>query len=176
MRWLKNCSKQNPVRKALDLNDKKIESLPAWAYVIGIFIFVLFAVVGLSVLFQSTLPERNFRANPVMAPDSMMRVDFNSALEFRETLELVNLLLTTLNILLLLYLLYNYAQIYRQIGSTFSMGLLIMVSALLAHAIGASPIVTRLFGFRGMGLGPFTIIPSVFTLIAALVLIYLSRQ
>lgn len=149
---------------------------PPGLAVAGIFVFVLFAVVTLTVFVQTALPERNFQPSVVVIPGEPMRMDFRSALEFRETLELVKLLLTTLNIVLLAYLLANYTQIYLASRSNFSMGLLVMVSALLAHAISQSPVVSQLFGFRGSGLGPFAIVPSIFTLIAALVLVYLSKQ
>ncbi len=157
------------------MNDKTMGRAPAGVYVAGIFVFILFATVALGVFFQSFLPER-VRPDIVVGPHGMMTLDFRAALEFRENLGLANLFLTTFNIVLLVYLLLTYVQIWLPLRSTFSAGLLVMVSALLAHAIAASPIVHQLFGFRGSGLGPFTLLPSIFTLVAALVLVYLSRQ
>jgi len=135
-------------------------------YVTGIVAILVLAIV-FSTLFVDTLtPTVKFKHGRGII----------EALEFRENFQFMNLLLTTMNGILLIYLLYNYVSIYLRLHSNFSLGLIIIASALLAHSISANPLIAQLFGFRGSGLGPFTIIPSFFTLIAALVLIYLSRQ
>lgn len=77
---------------------------------------------------------------------------------------------------LLVYVLYNYVSIYREIKSDFSLGLIVVVVALLAYSITANPFFVVLFGFRGSGLGPFTLIPDLFNLFAAVTLTYLSSK
>lgn len=135
-------------------------------YAAGIFILLVLSIVLLSLLIELFSPNIKFGD----------RFGFEQGIEFRETFEFWKLILTTVNIILLGYLLYNYISIYHAVKSQFSLGLIVIASALLAHSISASPIISLFFGFRGSGLGPFTIIPSLFTLVASIVLIYLSRQ
>jgi len=88
----------------------------------------------------------------------------------------IKVIISSLTLLLLVYLLYNYLEIYNKVKSEFSLGLIIMVLALFAYAITDNPLIHLLFGFRGAGLGPFSLMPSIFALISALVLVYLSRK
>lgn len=93
-----------------------------------------------------------------------------------EELNFFKTIISTINSFLLIYLIYNYATIYSELKSNFSLGLIAMASALFAQSLTANPLLTQIFGFRGAGLGPFTIIPSIFTLIATIILIYLLKE
>jgi hypothetical protein len=84
--------------------------------------------------------------------------------------------LASVNTVLLTYLLIVYIDIYRKTGSEFSLGLVIFSIALLLYALTSNPLLHRFAGFRGSGLGPFTMLPDLFTCIASVVLLYLSRQ
>jgi len=81
---------------------------------------------------------------------------------------------STINIILLIFLLLVYADIYRKTRSEFTIGLLIFSATLLLYALVSSPIVIWAFGFRLFGLGPFALLPDLFTLVALVVLLYLS--
>lgn len=135
-------------------------------YVAGIVVVLIAAMILFSIILNFFVPTLQFGS----------RIDLRMALEFLETVEFLKLVLTSVNTILLVYLLYNYVSVYLEIRSDFSLGLIVIASALLAHTISASPIVAEVFGFRGTGLGPFAVIPSIFTLIASLVLIHLSQQ
>ena len=96
---------------------------------------------------------------------------------FFEDFILIKTLLSTVNVILLVYLIHNYVSLYNEVKSQFSLGLIIMSLALFAFSVTDNPLFHLFFGLRGPGgLGAFTIIPSIFTLIAVLVLIYLSRK
>ncbi len=95
---------------------------------------------------------------------------------FFEQFILFKAILSTVNSVLLIYLIYNYVSFYNEIKSQFSLGLIVMSLALFAFSISDNPLFPFLFGLRGAGMGAFTIIPSIFTLIAVIVLIYLSRK
>lgn len=88
----------------------------------------------------------------------------------------LKILIASLSTVILAYLLYNYISVYNKIKSEFSLGLIVVVIALLAHALTDNPLLPLQFGLRGAGLGPFNLIPSVFTFVAAIVLLYLSRK
>lgn len=147
-------------------NSTALKSSKPALYVLGIFVLLVLSIVVLSIFMESQVP----------APTFGKRFDFERSIEFREAFEFWSAIITTINVVLLVYLLYNYVSIYTHLKSQFSLGLIVIASALLAHSISASPFISNLFGFRGSGLGPFTIIPSLFTLVASLVLIHLSRQ
>jgi len=81
---------------------------------------------------------------------------------------------STINITLLIFLLLVYASIYRKTRSEFTIGLIIFSATLLLYALASNPIVIWTFGFRLFGLGPFALLPDLFTFVALVVLLYLS--
>lgn len=84
--------------------------------------------------------------------------------------------ISTVNSVLLLWLMFIYVGIYRETESEFTLGLIIFCLALLLYAITSNPWVHRLLGYMGFGLGPFAMLPDLFTLVASVVLLYLSRK
>ena len=81
---------------------------------------------------------------------------------------------STVDVALLVLLLFTYAGIYRKTRSEFTVGLMIFSAVLLLNALTSNPLVIWAFGFRPVGLGPFALLPDLFTLVALSVLIYLS--
>jgi hypothetical protein len=86
------------------------------------------------------------------------------------------ILITTISTLLLLYLMTNYVSVYLKTKSEFSIGLLAFSIALLVQALTANPLTQLFFGFRGPMIGILDLIPSLFTLVAVIVLVYLSSK
>jgi len=86
----------------------------------------------------------------------------------------VKTVISTVNITLLVFLLMNYAIMYSDTKSEFLIGLIIFSLILLFHAISSNPLVYQLFGFHAFGLGPFAMLPDIFTLTALIVLVYLT--
>lgn len=82
--------------------------------------------------------------------------------------------ISTLNIVLLIFLLAVYLDIYRKTRSEFTIGLIIFSTALLFYALTSNPIIMWLCGFIPFGLGPFALLPELFTFAALVVLLYLS--
>ncbi|MEM3714942.1 MAG: hypothetical protein QXF82_08355 [Nitrososphaeria archaeon] len=81
---------------------------------------------------------------------------------------------STVNITLLIFLIMNYAIMYSDTKSEFLLGLIIFSLVLLLHALSSNPLVFQLFGFHAFGLGPFAMLPDLFTLAALIVLVYLT--
>src|SRR3989344_9232011 len=75
------------------------------------------------------------------------------------------ILLSTLNIILLGYLLAKYLEVYFEAKSEFTLGLIAIVVAMIAHSITSNPLFYFNLGFGAMS-GPFAFIPSIFTLAA----------
>ncbi|MBO3754869.1 MAG: hypothetical protein FGF53_08370 [Candidatus Brockarchaeota archaeon] len=82
--------------------------------------------------------------------------------------------ISTVNIVLLVFLLATYIDIYRRTKSDFTVGLMIFSIILLFYALSSNPFIHWIFGFRAFGLGPFAMLPDLFTCIALAVLVYLT--
>ena len=103
----------------------------------------------------------------------MMGQPIRGDLEIYYTAKIV---LSSVNTVLLLSLLLTYIGIYNDIRSEFSLGLIIFSLALLLYSLTSNPLLSSYFGYAGYGLGPFAMLPDLFTLLASTILIYLSLK
>jgi len=83
---------------------------------------------------------------------------------------------STINVTLLVFLLLTYVNIYRKTRSEFTVGLIIFSAVFLLNVLASNPLVIWIFGFRPFGLGPFALLPDLFTFAALAVLLYLSAK
>ena len=83
---------------------------------------------------------------------------------------------STINVTLLLFLLVTYIDIYTKTKSDFTIGLIIFSMVLLFYALVSNPLVHWVFGFRAFGLGPFALLPDLFSCLASAVLLYLTLK
>ena len=81
---------------------------------------------------------------------------------------------STINVTLAIILLLIYVNIYRKTRSEFTVGLIIFSTVFLLNALASNPLVIWAFGFGSFGLGPFALLPDLFTFGALAVLLYLS--
>jgi hypothetical protein len=86
----------------------------------------------------------------------------------------VDAVVSTVNVTLSIFLLLIYVSIYRKTRSEFTIGLIIFSAVFLLNALASNPLVIWAFGFRPFGLGPFAMLPDLFTLGALAALLYLS--
>lgn len=86
----------------------------------------------------------------------------------------IKTVVSTINVTLLIFLLVTYVSIYQRTRSDFTIGLIIFSAAFLIDALLANPFIIYAFGFRPSGLGPFAMLPDLFTCAALFVLLYLS--
>lgn len=87
----------------------------------------------------------------------------------------VKAVLASVNTVLLTSLLYIYLKVYRETGLEFSLGLVVTSFALLLYSLVSNPLLVNFSGFRGSGLGPFAMLPDLFTCVASFTLLYISR-
>jgi hypothetical protein len=83
--------------------------------------------------------------------------------------------LSSVNMFLLIVLTGIYFKNYSETGLSFSLGLTIFSLALFMYAITSNPLLVQSMGYMGSGLGPFTMLPDLFTFIASFTLLYISR-
>lgn len=136
-----------------ELNEKHFGKALALAFVV--LFGVLLAITLLTQLFEFNISHHEIVHNQFYAK--------------------VAISLSTANIFLLVYLLAKYIEVYFIAKSNFTLGLILVVVVLLAHSATSNPIFYSYFGFWPMN-GPFAFIPSIFTLLASIILIYLERQ
>jgi hypothetical protein len=79
---------------------------------------------------------------------------------------------STVNIALLIFLLITYVDIYRKTQSEFTVGLIVFSMIFMLYLVVSNPLVIWAFGYRIFGLGPFALLPDIFTLAALVVLLY----
>ena len=84
--------------------------------------------------------------------------------------------ISTLNVTLLIFLLVMYLQMYISGKIEFTLWLAIICTVLLLNALTSNPLVHWIFGFHGFGLGPFAMLPDIFTLVASVILLYLTMR
>jgi len=83
--------------------------------------------------------------------------------------------LASVNAFLLIVLSSIYWKVYRDTELEFSLGLVIFSVALLMYSIVSNPLLVSVAGYRASGLGPFAMLPDLFTCIASFTLLYISR-
>jgi hypothetical protein len=88
----------------------------------------------------------------------------------------VQTVVSTVNVTLAAFLLLIYIGIYQKTKSEFTIGLIIFSTVFLLNALASNPLVIRAFGYWPLGLGPFAMLPDLFTLLALAVLMYLSLK
>jgi len=93
-----------------------------------------------------------------------------------ELFYIIKTVVSTVNVTILIFLLAIYVGIFRKTRSEFTIGLMIFSLVLLLNALSSNPFVIWAFGFKLFGLGPFAMLPDIFTLAALSVLLYLSSK
>ena len=86
----------------------------------------------------------------------------------------IKTVVSTVNVTLSIFLLLIYVSIYQKTRSEFTIGLMMFSAVFLLNALASDPLIIRAFGFFPVGLGPFAMLPDLFTLAALSVLLYLS--
>ena len=87
----------------------------------------------------------------------------------------IKAVLASVNAFLLIVLSSIYWKVYSDTGLEFSLGLVIFSVALLLYSLVSNPLLVSVAGFRSSGLGPFAMLPDLFTCIASFTLLYISR-
>jgi hypothetical protein len=83
---------------------------------------------------------------------------------------------STINMLLSTILLITYVETYRRTRAQFSLVLVLVALTLLCYSIVANPLVRTALGYGGSGLGPFFVLPDLFTFGTLVALLYLSLK
>jgi hypothetical protein len=142
---------------------------------------IILAILIAVALFSDFLATQN-APTPRISPFEPRRLPtdrfiFDRYSSVRGDIELfykVKTILSSINATLLVFLLATYIDIYKKLRSEFTVGLIIFSLILLLYALSSNPLLHWLFGFRAFGLGPFAMLPDLFTTLALSVLLYLT--
>lgn len=136
---------------------------------------VLIAMVGLLAAAWAIAVEK---AAPLLEPRPFPPPYLGST-SFRGDLEvfyIAKTVISSMNLTMVTILLGTYVSLYRKTKSEFVIGLIVFTLVLLFYTVVSNPIVIYLAGFRAFGLGPFAMLPDLFTLIALGILLYLTLK
>jgi hypothetical protein len=132
---------------------------------------ILVTLIVVAILAALWATSTNWFPRPPFEPRPQPPHDIRGDIELFYTIETV---VSTINATLSIFLLLIYVSIYQKTRSEFTLGLIIFSAVLLLHALFSIPLVYRAFGFYEFGLGPFAMLPDLFSLAALTVLLYLS--
>jgi hypothetical protein len=131
---------------------------------------IVIAIVIIAILTTLWATSREFAPSP-FGPRPRPPTNIRGDIQLYYTLETV---VSVVNVTLSIILLLMYISIYRKTQSQFTIGLIIFSVVLLLHAFVSIPLLHQAFGFYEFGLGPFAMLPDLFTCLALAVLLYLT--
>ena len=89
---------------------------------------------------------------------------------------IVGAILSTINTVLSVVLLVTYVGIYKRTRAQFNLVLMIVAFMLLCYSLVANPLLHTVLGYGGSGLGPFFMLPNLFTFAALCALLHLTLK
>ncbi len=112
------------------------------------------------------------------------RDPFRDFRDTRDTIErrtfttsfIASIVFTSINIFLLIGLLWVYGNTYARTKSNFMLGLIFFIGVLLIQSFLSLPILHVFFGYIAYGLGPFGFLPHLFETFALIILLMLSLE
>lgn len=128
-------------------------------------IVVLVAGILLGVLLAFSIPSAPLR----LGPGRFFLLSAVRALQ-------LHVVLTTVEMVLLFSLVLVYVKIYSETKANFSMGILIVLFALLVHSVLSYPLAVNQIGPILLGSGAFFPYPDLLTIVAYTIFLYLSLE
>ena len=146
-------------------------------------IWIIFAIL-LVVAFVADYFATSRLGNNTVSPFEPRHVPFNqintdnyySIFGDIELFYKIQAILSSINATLLIFLLATYVDMYRKLKSEFTIGLILFSLTLLLYALTSNPLLRLLFGYQAFGLGPFAMLPDLFSTLALGVLMYLTLR
>ena len=145
-------------------------------------IWIIFAILLVVAVLSDFLATQNAPTPPTpifeprQLPFDKISWDRNFYMGDIELFYKVKTILSSINATLLVFLLATYVDIYKKLQSEFTIGLILFSMILLLYALSSNPLLQWLFGYRAFGLGPFAMLPDLFTTLALAVLLYLTMK
>jgi hypothetical protein len=146
-------------------------------------IWIIFALILVVAVFVDYLISFRFGSNPIAIFDSRPvpfdRIVIGTNYSYFGDIELyykIQTVLSSINAILLVFLLAEYLDMYLKLKSEFTLGLIVFSLTLLLYALTSNPLLQWVFGYQAFGLGPFAMIPELFTTLSLGILLYLTLK
>ena len=146
-------------------------------------VWIIFAILLVVAVFADYLATQNAPSPPTSIfeprPVPFDRINIDRYYSYMGDIELfykVKTILSSINATLLVFLLATYVDMYRKLKSEFTIGLTLFSLTLLLYALTSNPLLQWHLGYRAFGLGPFAMLPDLFTSLALAVLLYLTMK
>ena len=146
-------------------------------------IWLIFAILLVVIVLSDYLATQNmpFTGRSVFEPRQLPfdRITGNTGFSYSGDIELfykIRIILSSINATLLVFMMATYVDMYRKLRSEFTIGLMLFSLSLLFYALSSNPLLQWLFGYQAFGLGPFAMLPEMFTTLALGVLMYLTMK
>ncbi|MEN3035294.1 MAG: hypothetical protein ABC537_03220 [Candidatus Methanosuratincola sp.] len=137
-----------------------------------------FAIVSMALLFGMIVQPSCSGAGAFDFANDQQRSGMSMRHEGRdmEIYYSIQAALSFANMFLSVLLLGIYVDTYRRIRSELSFSMAIVSLVLFSYALTSNPLLHSALGFGGFGLGPFAMIPELFSCVALLILVYISLK
>ncbi len=89
---------------------------------------------------------------------------------------IASIVVISINVMLLVGLLWIYIDTYAKTKSSFMLGLVFFIGVLLIQSLLSLPLLHTFFGYTPYGLGPFGVVPYLFETMALVILMVLSME
>jgi len=146
-------------------------------------IWIIFALMLVVAVFADYLISSRFGSSPISIFDARPvpynRITTGVNFTYVGDIELyykIQTILSSINATLLVFLLGTYVDMYMKLKSEFTIGLMLFSLTLLMYALTSNPLLQWIFGYQAFGLGPFAMLPEMFTTLALSVLLYLTLK
>jgi hypothetical protein len=146
-------------------------------------IWLIFALILVVAVLVDYLVSFRFGSSPIALfetrPVPFDRINISTSYSYVGDIELyykVQTVLSSVNAILLIFLMAEYLDMYLKLKSEFTLGLLVFSLTLLLYALTSNPLLQWVFGYQAFGLGPFAMIPELFTTLSLGVLLYLTLK
>ena len=146
-------------------------------------IWIIVAILLVVAVLSDYLASQSFPSNQISIfeprPVPFNQIDIDTYYSYVGDIELfykIRTVLTSINATLLIFLLATYIDMYKNIKSEFTFGLIVFSLTLLLYALTSNPLLQWLFGYRAFGLGPFAMLLEMFTTLALAMMIYLTMK
>jgi hypothetical protein len=146
-------------------------------------IWLIFALILVVAVLVDYLVSFRFGSSPIALFETRHvpfdRIVIGTGYSYFGDIELyykIQTVLSSVNAVLLIFLLAEYLDMYLKLKSEFTLGLMVFSLTLLLYALTSNPLLQWVFGYQAFGLGPFAMIPELFTTLSLGVLLYLTLK
>jgi hypothetical protein len=143
------------------------KNIRIWLILVTLLVVAILAAFWATIALRLVPPPFRYRGLPPYPPPYEIPGDI-------ELFYIAEAVVSTVNVALSIILLITYVSIYRKTRSEFTIGLIVFSAVFLLNALASNPLLRRTFGYYEFGLGPFAMLPGLFTTAALAVLLYLS--